>query len=355
MSDVKFQTGATFAEGSAILNPIIQEISNQTEAQVGLENEAAKYGFVVGDALTPTGEITAMVGPEPLQLVDEDGVAPLITFMQGYTKGYAMNTYGAKHKCTKVFYEWIKKGAQMVGADSSVVSELNKFKDEVERLVQGSALTMNIQIANVLAKGFSITAAYGAGSPSPDGLALFSASHKVKKTGGTFSNLLGAGKLLTATTLEEAIQLYKSQIKTANGFRIKTPEIFDLFVSRVGETNARKILNSGGDQAGVYAGTGSNANLLNVFSFKGSNVRLTVLDMMGEDDGTGTIIGNDAMWFLMNKEYALRYKAFRIFRLWDNEIKMWQDDETDAFFTKLTMHFGVDHFSPECVIGQAGV
>ena len=82
--------------------------------------------------------------------------------MQGYTKSYAMNTYAAKHKCTKVFYEWIKKGAQMVGADSSVVAELNKFKDQVERLVQGSALTMNIQIANVFAKGFSITSAYGA-------------------------------------------------------------------------------------------------------------------------------------------------------------------------------------------------
>ena len=61
MSDVKFQTGANFAEGSAILNPIIQEISNQTDAQVGLENEAAKYGFVVGDVLTPNGEITSMV------------------------------------------------------------------------------------------------------------------------------------------------------------------------------------------------------------------------------------------------------------------------------------------------------
>jgi hypothetical protein len=60
-SNVNFQTGANFAEGSAILSPIIQEIANQTEAQVGLESEAAKYGFVVGDALTPDGEITAMV------------------------------------------------------------------------------------------------------------------------------------------------------------------------------------------------------------------------------------------------------------------------------------------------------
>lgn len=59
------------------------------------------------------------------------------------------------------------------------------------------------------------------------------------------------------------------------------------------------------------------------------------------------------MWFLMNKEYALRYKAFRMFRLWDNEIKMWQDDETDSFFAKVTTHFGVDHYNPESVMGYA--
>lgn len=354
-SNVNFQTGANFGEGSQILSPIIQEIANQTEAQVGLEVESAKYGFVVGDVLTPGGEITAMVGPEPLQEVDEDGIVPLVTLLQGYTKSYAMKTYGLKHKCTKVFYEWIKRGAQMVGADSSVAAELNKFKEAVERLVAGSTLTLNIQIAKVLGNGFSITAAYGAGSPSPDGVALFSASHVVKKTGATYSNLCTGA--LTATTLTSSIQQYKTAVYTPNGYRIKTPDVFDLLVPRALETTARQILNSGGDQAGVYAGTGNNANLLNVFSFAGSKVRLTVLDMLGEVDETGTKVGGanaDAMWFLMNREYALRYKAFRVFRLWDNEIKMWQDEETDSFFTKLTAHFGVDHYNPEAIMGYAG-
>lgn len=59
------------------------------------------------------------------------------------------------------------------------------------------------------------------------------------------------------------------------------------------------------------------------------------------------------MWFLLNKEYALRYKAFRLFKLWDREIKMWQDDETDSFYTKITMHFGVDHYNPEALMGFA--
>jgi len=357
-SNINFQTGANYAEGSAILSPVIQEIANQTEAQIGLVDEAAKYGFVVGDAMTPTGEITAMVWPEPLMEIDEDGVAPLMTLLQGFTKGYQMKTYGRKHKCTKVFYEWIKKGAHMVGVDSSVANELNKFKEAVERLVAGSTLTLNTQIAKVFANGFSITSAYGAGSPSPDGLPLFSASHVIKKTSGTFSNLIAATKFLTATTLEEAIQNYKTGIYTANNYRIKTPEVFDLLVPRALETTARKILNSNNDQAGIYAGTGSNANLLNVFSFQGSKVRLTVLDMLGEVDEFGAVIGGanaNTMWFLLNKEYALKYKAFRVFRLWDNEITMWKDDETDSFFTKLTVHFGVDHYNPEACMWFAWV
>ena len=359
MANVNFQTGANFAEGSAILSPIIQEIANQTEAQVGLVDQAAMYGVVIGDALTPGGQITSMVGPEPLQEIDEDGIVPLVTLLQGYTKSYSMKSYGLRHKSTKVFFEWINKGAHMTGIDSSVNTELQSFKEAVERLVNGSILTLNEQIAKLYANGFSITSAFGPGSPSPDGAALFSASHVIKKTGATYSNLIGATKFLTAATLEEAIQNYKTVIKTPNGYRVKTPDIFDLLVPRALETAARKILNSSGDQAGIYAGTGSNASLFNVFSFQGSKVRLTVLDMLGEISSDGvTKIGGanaDAMWFLLNKDYAMKYKAFRIFRLWDNEIKMWQDDETDSFFTKLTTHFGVDHFNPEAIMGFAGV
>ena len=265
-----------------------------------------------------------------------------------------MKSYGAKHKCTKVFLEWLKNASTIQGADSSVKVELNKFKEAIERLVAGSMLVMNEQIAQVYAKGFSVTSAYGAGSAGGDGKALFATDHPIKKTGGTFSNRAAAGQVLSAANLEAAILAYKTNVKTANGYRIKLPEVFDLLVPRVLETSARKILNSNGDQAGVYAGTGTNANLLNVFSFQGSKVRLTVVDMIGELAADGTTIGNDAMWFLLNKEYALRYKAFRVFRLWSNEITSWVDNETDAMFTKITTHFGVDFYNPECVYAYAG-
>lgn len=273
--------------------------------------------------------------------------------MQGYTKTYSMDTYAIKHKVTKIFLEWLKKGAHMTNVDSSVASELQGFKEAIERMVMGSQLTVNELITRTFTDGFSVTQAYGAGAASPDGVSLFSASHVVKKTGVTYTNVISAGSFLSATTLQTAIQNYKTTIYTPNGYRIQTPEIFDLLVPRALETTARQILNSTGEVAGMYQGTGTNANLLNLFGFQGSKIRLTVLDMVGEVGMDGSVIGGanaDKMWFLMNKEYALKYKAFRIFRLWDNEISMFKNDETDSMFTKISTHLGVEHFNPECVM-----
>ena len=355
MENINFVTGANFAEGKAILSPVITEITNQRDSQVGLESDAEKLGFVVDTLLTPDAEIISMVGPEPLQEIDEDGVAPLVTILNGYSKKVQMKTYGLKSKCTQLFAKWIEAGSQIQGADSSVLAELNTFKESIQRLIDGSTLTLNEVMTQVYAKGFAITAAYGPGSASPDGKALFAADHIIKKTGGTYSNVLSGA--LTATTLEAGIQYAKTSVKTANGYSIKTPEVFDLMVPRALETAARKILNSNGDQAGVYAGTASNANLLNVFSFQGSKVRLTVLEMYGERAMDGTVIGGttaSSAWFLLNKEYAMKYKAFRVFRLWDNYVTMWKNDETDSMFTKLTVHFTADHFNPETIAGFAG-
>lgn len=128
-------------------------------------------------------------------------------------------------------------------------------------------------------------------------------------------------------------------------------------VPRALETTARIILNSTSNQAGMFAGTGNNAALLNQFNFEGSRVELVVLDMLGETDKAGGKIGGanaDAMWFLMNKSYALEYGAFRIFTLWNDEIETWYEPKTSSSFTKITAHWGVDFYNPEAVMGYPG-
>lgn len=356
VSNVSFQTGVNFQEGAAILSPLIQEIANMVEAEVGLKDEAAKFGFTMGQVLTPSGVITSMVGPEYLPEMGEDEEAPLLTLTQGYEKGYELKTYGGAFKVTKLFLEWLKKASTIQGADSSVKAELTKFKDNVVRLMRSSKRTINREIANVLAKGFSVTAAYGPGSAGGDGVSLFSASHPVKSESGvTYSNVLAGA--LSSTNLAAGIQSYKTAIKAPSGFRLETPDTFTLMVPRALETAARVILNSSGDSAGMFAGTGSNSALLNQFNFEGSRVELVVLDMLGETDKAGSIVGGanaEAMWFLLNKSYALEYGAFRVFTLWNDEIETWYDPKTSSTFTKLTAHWGVDFYNPEAVMGYPG-
>ena len=91
--------------------------------------------------------------------------------------------------------------------------------------------------------------------------------------------------------------------------------------------------------------------------FDGSKVRLTVVDMLGQPDVDGTVIGGanaDAMWFLMNKELAMKVKAFRLFTLWDNEVTMYENEATSSTFVKLDSHFMTDHFNPETIVGYPG-
>jgi hypothetical protein len=353
---VTFNTGANLAEGKSLLARNVQEIVNATEAQSGLEDNMSKLGFVLEPIVLVDGVITSMVGPEPLKEVAEDGVAALASVMEGWSKGYKLKEYMLKHKCTKVFSKWLDtyNGGLLSEVDSSVKTELNKFKDEIQQLVYGNILTRNQVMADVFALAGVGTEAYGPGSLLGDGQPLVSTAHVVKKTGAVFSNRMPAGSALSATTIEAAIQSYKTVIRMPNGYRVRTPEIFTLAVGRAQETTARKILNSGGDQAGVYAGSGSNANLLNVFSFQGSKVRLEVIDEFGQPREDGSIIGNDAMWFLINTEFATRYKAFRVFSLWDKEITAYKNDETGSYNTIISTYFTADAFNAEALIGYLG-
>ena len=61
MANVNVQTGANFQELAQILSPIIQEIGNTVDAEVGFEDELVKLGFTMGAVNTPGGEITSMV------------------------------------------------------------------------------------------------------------------------------------------------------------------------------------------------------------------------------------------------------------------------------------------------------
>ena len=65
-----------------------------------------------------------------------------------------MKGYAGAFKATKVFLEWLKVAKTMQGADSSVKTELSKFRDNMVNLMKASKRTINMEATNVFVKGF---------------------------------------------------------------------------------------------------------------------------------------------------------------------------------------------------------
>lgn len=352
--NVKFSNGAFFDTGRDILTPLLVEMENEFETIAGLEDEYTKLGFTMYTPLTPDGKISSLIWPQALVKIGEDEEAPVLTLEQGYIKWYELETRALQHKITKVFKKWLESNQGIAGADSSVKAELANLVDAMKYLVEGYALTLNIIATKVLANGFSVSAANWPGSPSWDGKSLFATDHIIKKTWGTFSNVIYSttnNPAFSATALQDAIIKMKKDLRAMNGRRIKTPEYFDLVVGRALETTARQILNSTSDQAGVYAWTGNNANLLNVFSFNGSKVRLVVSNILwdlGEVDSE--VVGSDTQWFVLNTEQLVKRKAFRLIHLWEKEITVYTNEATSSTFVKLDTHFTADHYDAQSFI-----
>ena len=345
---IKPLTGHFFENSQDLLVPTLVDIINQRIAESGYDDEFMKVGFVNEKVFTKDGTITSMVGPEALKEIVEGASAPLINKEQGFEKGFRVKLYARKMVVSKLLSKWIMKNETLSSADNSVQSEITKLMEDVAFLADGAKLTLNNEGIGVLADGFVATSAYGAGSASPDGVALFSASHVVKKDSSTYSNLSTGA--LTATTLEAAIQLHKVTIKMGNGRRVRTANVYKLLVPRALETAARKILVAGGQLAGSYDPTN-----MTIFDFQGSKVELIVSDVLGQTDDNGGLVGTDTNWFLINSELARQIKAFRVFELYGQEVTTWYDDDTGNFYVKLDMAFWVDHYQPECITGSTGL
>lgn len=354
ISNLNLQTGGNFAAGAQVLSPMILEMYSQREAQIGMEDQSSALGFVPFMVYAPSQVVTSMIGPTASQAVDDDETLKIKAIVQGYEKSYNLQQYGNAYRCTKVLTKWIEAGASGSNLSDGIKAELEKLKENIEALVDGDMIRQNIEAAQVYAKGGLATSAFGAGSPAGDGVALFSTAHVVKSTGATYSNRMAAGKLLTATTLEEAIQKFKTEIKMDNGYSVKTADVYTLYVGRALEVAARKILNSTGAQAGMFAGTGSNSALLNTFNFQGSKVELVVIDMLGEPDGSGvaaSVVGGDAataakMWFLTNKAELVKYRGLRRVSLpsWNREVRVYQENNPAATYAAVDNYFAFDHF-----------
>jgi hypothetical protein len=344
MASVEFQTGVNFGEGKDVLNPLFVEILDQSIRTSGFESEAQKLGFTMEDLRTPDQKYTSVVGPEPMKKVVEEENSPVTTIRTGYEKGIKPEKYALKVPVSDIFAAWVKQGAQLDRADSSVKAELDKFLSNSERLIKSDLLTRNIEMSKIYTSGFVSTSAFGPGSATPGGQALFSASHPTK-AGTTFSNL-GSSLALTDTNLAAAIEAMKLFIDDS-GYRVRRPKAFTLVVPAEKELTALKLMNSASYNAGQFAGTGSNSNLMNPFFFQNHRVDVVVADLFNQKDGNGVSIGNGTNWFLLNREYLADTRALKVANLFERKLNMWTNEDNGTTYIGIKTMFAVDHVGAE--------
>ena len=191
---------------------------------------------------------------------------------------------------------------------------------------------------------------------------MFSAAHPYGNgaNAGTFRNILGgsfgtADDDLNAISLQFALDIQKAELRLQNANLVNTPSKYLLLVSRSLSQVAREILNTAGNQVGVYSGTGTNAAQLNTFSFKGNIVEIVEMPQLGMTLKDGTAVGTGDYWFVLNAENAQLAAAMRMITLYDAEVEVYENHSNKNSYVSIDLGFAVDHYGAESyIVGSRG-
>lgn len=348
----KLETIGNENEGAKLIRSEILEIMDENVYASGTDPVADALGFVVENVEIRDGKYTSMLGAEGLEEIGETDEFPLANKEQGYEKGYKLKRFARRVAATKPLTKYIMASQSSAKFDATVKTEIARLGSDVRELTEGVKITKNEIVTEVLAKGFSITAAYGPGSPHGDGQALFSAAHIIKATGDTQSNLQTGA--LTQTTLEQALEKLRN-MKNGRGRYMKRANTYTLVVSARQEALARKILNDGSKFAAQVAGVATTNDVTSsIFQWDGFRVELVVLETLGQPKSDGTIVGTDTMWFVINKEAARARRSFKYINLYNEELDMWYDHNTKVSYVDVDLSFTADAFDYEVIVGSTG-
>ena len=336
--------------GSDLMNPMITKVVDQINLERDTKNVKSELGFVDTKPLSEKETFGSVNGVNELPKILENGTKEEIEKAVGPEKGYKIVEYGGKITSSYLFGVWLKTAQTLKGADTDLKAEFISQSKSVKNLMSAADKGMEIECTKLYAKGFSISAANGAGSATAKGLPLFSASHTIYKTGGTFSNLISGA--VTEANLIAAIKLHIAA-RLENGSRVAQPRMagYDLYVSPDKEMDTLVILNN----SSKFAATGSNSSAMNQFMFDGSRINLKVMEKLNDVDGNGATIGSATMAFLVNTPMLKQAEALKFIRLYSPVVKQYIDNETDQSVTDIRNGFAVDHFGAEYfIVGFSG-
>lgn len=355
---VFFNNGINVSSGgNVLLNGLITDIINEADLGLDYAELKTKMDFVDTRASSISEVFTGVDGPTELSMIIENGLKPEKERTKLPDKGYAIVEFGNKITTSYLMRKWLEQSSTLTTASADVKKEWLKIYDDARYLLEGSMMNITQAMIKVWNAGLNpVSALNWPWSPTPKGKPLFSQSHSVRNGTLTFANVAPTNIPFSATNLQVALNILKTQVLNENGYKVQGPRgYYKLYVGMDMAVTARQVLNTAGNQVGVYSGAGNNSQQLNQFSFMGNLVEIVEVPRLGDIDINGQQIGTDETWFLTNPRYLRTSKAFKTISLYDPEIKNYMNNDTDGFVIDARLGFAVDHFGAEAgIFGSKG-
>lgn len=338
--------------GNVLLNWLITDIINQNDLGIDYAELKTKMEFVDTITSSLNEKFTGLDGATELSLIQENGLKPEKERTKLPEKGYAIVEYGNKITTSYLMKERLKTSKTLTTASSDVKTEWTKISNDSWYLLEGAMMNITQDMTMLWVKWLDpISATNGPGSPTPKGRPLFSLTHPYRNNTATFANVAPTNLPLSAVSLQQAIDILKSQVRLENGYKVKWPRgAYKLHVSLNNAVTARQILNTPWSSAGMYSGVANNSNQINQFNFNWNLVEIVENPRLWDVNTNWLELWTDATWFLTNPRYLKDSKSFRMMSLYTPKIKNYTNDDTDAFVIDARLWFAVDHYGAECGI-----
>ena len=370
MARTVFNNGITVAVGAFGSSPLLDDslvgIINDYDISIAYDEYArisTAMRIRMEKALSVSQKYGYRIAGKELPMLADGANKQKRVVEYGNKKGYLTKNYGAKIETTYLMGEYLRTQQTLAGASGDVQEEYVSLIQNTKDLQLGRLETSNIENVALFTQGFAATASYGPGSYTPNLEPLFSATHPILSTGGTFSNVLSTiNKALSNTYLQEALNILKTGVKLQSGKYVKqgTGTFYQLLVGTNLAVTARQILNTYGKQAGMYAGTANNANLINQFFFEGNLVEIVEMPNIGDlvaetAYGYGSTLGAQTNWFVMNPFVIDKQQSLKAFQNYAPVMKNYQKRDNDIYVVDIRANYGVDHFYAETgIVGSQG-
>lgn len=338
----------------SLIRPELEIAFNEADLDPRVEGTVLDVlGFTMFKTRLPQAVVTSRGGISALPELNEDGERAKMTYKNGDEKGYKIKQYGGSYSITKLARKVLSdSGLEMGLLHPTVAEELSNLGSSVRELGMSAKMAKEDEATKLYVNGFTANASYGAGSPSPDGLPLFSESH------ASGSNLMtGAEAPINQTNILKAAKKLEN-ITNDLGARYKIPGEFTLLTGVEHREAVFNALNDGNNFASqardVEIANGVKANIY--ASQDGYLIKHILLETIGQPDAKGNDIGTGKEWFVTDPSRLRAAKALRLYTLWDSEIDNYIDQKTKALTIDIDIAFCVEHVKAEIgIVGSTGV